>query len=64
MVPNITEAQKAEMLACVKEVAEIAMDEGSSTDKHRVMDQYKGRLTNFVAKFKKANATQPASVPA
>jgi hypothetical protein len=62
-VPGITEAQKAEMLACVKEVCEIAMDEGSSTDKHSMMDQYKGRLTNMVAKFKKANGTdsQPAT---
>jgi hypothetical protein len=37
------------------EAREVAMDGGSSKEKHKIMDKYKGRLTNYIASAKKAS---------
>jgi hypothetical protein len=60
--PWLTAEQKAKIRDICNESRELAMDEGSSKDKHALMDKYKGRITNFIAAAKKA-ATQPASQP-
>jgi hypothetical protein len=60
--PWLNEAQKARIKEIANEAREAAMDEGSSDDKHKVMDQYKGRITNFIAaEKKKVTTTQPAA---
>ncbi|MGN6371101.1 MAG: DUF3826 domain-containing protein [Phycisphaerae bacterium] len=55
--PWLTDEQKADMKKICDEARDLAMDGGSAKEKHAIMDKYKGRLTNYVAKAKKA-ATQ------
>ncbi|HEV2293082.1 MAG TPA: DUF3826 domain-containing protein [Tepidisphaeraceae bacterium] len=50
MLPNLTDAEKAYILAQLKEAREIAMDQGSSKDKHAVFGKYKGRINNYLSK--------------
>jgi hypothetical protein len=49
-LPQLTDAQKAYILAQLKEAREIAMDQGSSNEKHAVFGKYKGRINNYLAK--------------
>ena len=49
-LPQLTDAQKAYMMAQLKEAREIAMDQGSSEEKHAVFGKYKGRINNYLAK--------------
>ena len=59
MIPELTETQKAYILAQLKEARELAMDGGSSKEKHAVFGKYKGRINNYLSKegydLKKAN---------
>ena len=48
-LPQLTDAQKAYILAQLKEAREIAMDQGSSKEKHAVFGKYKGRINNYLA---------------
>ena len=50
MLPNLTDEQKAYILAQLKEAREIAMDQGSSKEKHEVFGKYRGRINNYLAK--------------
>ena len=50
MIPELTEAQKDHILAQLKEAREIAMDQGSSNEKHAVFGKYKGRINNYLSK--------------
>ena len=50
MLPQLTDAQKAHILAQLKEAREIAMDQGSSKEKHAVFGKYKGRINNYLSK--------------
>ena len=50
MLPELTDAQKAHILAQLKEAREIAMDQGSSNEKHAVFGKYKGRINNYLSK--------------
>ena len=50
MLPNLNDAQKGYILAQLKEAREIAMDQGSSKEKHAVFGKYKGRINNYLAK--------------
>ena len=50
MLPQLTEEQKAYILAQLKEAREIAMDQGSSKEKHAVFGKYKGRINNYLSK--------------
>ena len=50
MLPELTDAQKAYILAQLKEAREIAMDQGSSREKHAVFGKYKGRINNYLSK--------------
>ena len=50
MIPQLTEPQKAYILTQLKEAREIAMDQGSSREKHGVFGKYKGRINNYLSK--------------
>jgi len=50
MLPELTDAQKAHILAQLKEAREIAMDQGSSEAKHAVFGKYRGRINNYLSK--------------
>jgi hypothetical protein len=49
-LPQLTDAQKTYIRAQLVEAREIAMDQGSSKDKHAVFGKYKGRINNYLAK--------------
>jgi hypothetical protein len=50
MLPNLTDAQQAYILAQLKEAREIAMDLGSAKEKHDVFGKYRGRINNYLSK--------------
>lgn len=50
MLPNLTNEQKAYILATLNEAREEAMDAGSSEEKHAVFNRYKGRINNYLSK--------------
>jgi hypothetical protein len=49
-VPTLTAEQKSRIRAWLEEAREIAMDEGSSKEKHAVFGKYKGRINNYLSK--------------
>jgi hypothetical protein len=49
-LPQLTDPQKAYILAQLKEARELAMDQGSSKDKHAVFGKYKGRINNYLSR--------------
>ena len=49
-LPQLTDPQKAYILAQLTEAREIAMNQGSSKEKHGVFGKYKGRINNYLAK--------------
>jgi len=49
MIPALTITQKDQIYSWLKEARELAMDEGSSDDKHKVFGKYKGRINNFLS---------------
>ncbi|MET0394234.1 MAG: DUF3826 domain-containing protein [Chitinophagaceae bacterium] len=49
MIPSLTAAQKDKIYGWLKEARELAMDEGSSEDKHKVFGKYKGRINNYLS---------------
>ena len=49
MLLNLTAEQKEQIYAWLKEARELAMDEGSSDDKHKVFGKYKGRINNYLS---------------
>jgi Protein of unknown function (DUF3826) len=49
MLLNLTEAQKEKIYNWLVEARELAMDEGSSDDKHKVFGKYKGRINNYLS---------------
>lgn len=50
MIPRLREEQKARILGLLKEAREIAMDEGSSKEKHAVFGKYKGKINNYLSR--------------
>jgi hypothetical protein len=59
-LPNLTAAQKAQILSWLTEAREYSMDAGSSKAKHAWFGKYKGRINNYLSKegydMKKAEA--------
>ena len=59
MIPTLSEAQKEYILAQLKEARELAIDGGSSQEKHAIFGKFKGRINNYLSKegydLKKAN---------
>jgi hypothetical protein len=49
MMPNLTEAQKAQLLTWLTEAREHAMDAESSEKKHAWFGKYKGRINNYLS---------------
>lgn len=49
MIPALTTEQKDKIYVWLKEARELAMDEGSSDDKHKVFGKYKGRINNYLS---------------
>src|SRR5258705_10596310 len=49
MLPSLTTEQKEKIYNWLKEARELAMDEGSSDDKHKVFGKYKGRINNYLS---------------
>lgn len=49
MIPSLTAEQKEKIFNWLKEARELAMDEGSSEDKHKVFGKYKGRINNYLS---------------
>ena len=49
MIPALTIEQKEKICNWLEEARELAMDEGSSEDKHKVFGKYKGRINNYLS---------------
>lgn len=49
MVLTLTDEQKEKIYNWLKEARELAMDEGSSEDKHKVFGKYKGKINNYLS---------------
>jgi len=49
MLPNLTEPQKAYIYDNLVEARELAMDGGSSDEKHAWFGKYKGRINNYLS---------------
>ena len=49
MIPTLSPEQKEKIHDWLKEAREIAMDQGSSEDKHKVFGKYKGRINNYLS---------------
>ena len=49
MLLNLTPVQKEKIYNWLIEARELAMDEGSSEDKHKVFGKYKGRINNYLS---------------
>jgi L-rhamnose mutarotase len=48
-IPGLSTEQKEKIYVWLKEARELAMDEGSSDDKHKVFGKYKGRINNYLS---------------
>jgi Spy/CpxP family protein refolding chaperone len=49
MLPDLTPAQKQQILAWLREARELAMDAGSSKEKHAWFGKYKGKINNYLS---------------
>lgn len=49
MIPTLTEEEKTQIMAWLKEAREYAMDAGNSKDKHNWFGKYKGRINNWLS---------------
>ena len=49
MILSLTTEQKETIYNLLKEARELAMDEGSSEDKHKVFGKYKGKINNYLS---------------
>lgn len=49
MILSLTDTQKQQIYNWLKEARELAMDEGSSDDKHKMFGKYKGKINNYLS---------------
>ena len=49
MIPTLKEDEKAQIMSWLTEARELAMDGGSSEEKHKVFGKYKGRINNYLS---------------
>lgn len=49
MILTLSTEQKEKIYNWLKEARELAMDEGSSDDKHKVFGKFKGRINNYLS---------------
>ena len=50
IIPTLTDAQKAHILATLQDAREEAMDGGSADEKSTIFKKYKGRIANYLSK--------------
>jgi hypothetical protein len=50
MIPTLTDEEKKQIFAWLKEAREYAIDAESSNKKHEVFGKYKGRINNYLSK--------------
>lgn len=50
MIPSLSDEEKKQLMAWLKEARELAVDAESSNKKHGVFGKYKGRYNNYLAK--------------
>jgi Spy/CpxP family protein refolding chaperone len=50
MLPELKDHEKAEIMKLLTEARELAMDGGSSDEKHAIFGKYKGRINNYLSK--------------
>jgi hypothetical protein len=50
MYPDLTDAEKKQIMAWLIEARETSMDQGTSNEKHAVFGKYKGRINNYLSK--------------
>jgi hypothetical protein len=50
MLPSMTDEQKAKVKEMINEGRELAMDGGSSQEKHAILDKYVGRINNYLSR--------------
>lgn len=50
MYPDLTVAQKDQIMAWLVEARELAMDQGTAKEKHAVFGKYKGKINNYLSK--------------
>ena len=48
MIPSLTDEEKVQIMAWLKEARELAMDASNSDNKHKVFGKYKGRINNYL----------------
>ena len=67
LVPGMSDAEKAHVLALLKEARELAIDGGSAEEKTAIFGKYKGKINNYLAaqghNQKKKPVEQPAAKP-
>lgn len=49
MIPTLTDEEKQQIMAWLKEARELAIDAESSKKKHEVFGKYKGRINNYLS---------------
>lgn len=49
MIPRLTDEEKTQIMAWLKEARELAMDASNSENKHKVFGNYKGRINNYLS---------------
>lgn len=49
LLPELTDSQKNKIMEWLVEAREIAMDQGSSEEKHAVFGKYKGKINNYLS---------------
>lgn len=50
MIPSLSDEEKKQLMAWLKEARELAVDAESSNKKHGVFGKYKGRFNNYLSK--------------
>ena len=50
MIPSLTEEEKLQLMAWLKEARELAVDAENSNKKHGVFGKYKGRYNNYLTR--------------
>ena len=50
MIPTLTDEEKQQIMAWLKEARELAIDAESSKKKHEVFGKYKGRINNYLSR--------------
>ena len=49
MIPTLKDEEKSQIMSWLTEARELAMDGGSSEEKHKVFGKYKGRINNYLS---------------